>query len=101
MLIFKKGMTAIELLIIVALVSILSALSYQQYTQYIRMGRQLEAKSNLSVIYQKQLTYFSAELKFSESLKTIGAVPKGRIRYNIGTDWVNPPRRCRPTQKQD
>ena len=34
------------------------------------------------------MSYLSSELKLSPSLKTIGATPKGRIRYNIGTDWT-------------
>ena len=84
----KKGVTLFELLIIGSIITILSAIAYTQYRKYVRQGRQLEAKSNLSVIYQKQLSYLSSELKLSPSLKTIGAVPKGRIRYNIGTDWT-------------
>ena len=87
MLSLQKGFTLIELLSVLGIVSILSAVAYPQYQMYIRKGRQLEAKTNLGVVYQKQLTYLSSELKFSPSLKTIGAVPKGKIRYNIGTDW--------------
>ena len=88
MLYFKKGMTLTEILVVLAIVSILSSIAYPQYNKYIRQGRQLEAKANLGVVYEKQLTYLSSELKFSESLKTIGAVPVGPIRYNIGTDWT-------------
>lgn len=84
---FKKGLTLFELLIIMSIIAVLSAIAYTQYRKYIRQGRQLEAKANLGVIYQKQLSYLSSELKLSPSLKTIGAVPNGRIRYNIGTDW--------------
>ena len=83
----KKGFTLTELLAVLTIISILSAISYPLYGRYVRRGRQLEAKANLGVVYQKQLTYLSSELKFSESLKTIGAVPEGRVRYNIGTDW--------------
>ena len=87
MLYLKKGITLIELLVVLAFISILSSIAYPQYRRYVRQGRQLEAKANLGVVYEKQLTYLSSELKFSESLKTIGAVPVGPIRYNIGTDW--------------
>lgn len=88
MLCYKKGVTLNEVLVVVAIASILASIAYPQYSRYIRQGRQLEAKANLGVVYQKQLTYLSSELKFSESLKEIGAVPIGPIRYNIGTDWT-------------
>ena len=87
MLTFKKGITLVESLVIVSILAVLSSIAYTQYQIYVRQGRQLEAKSNLSVVYQKQISYLSSELQFSPSLRTIGAVPKGRIRYNVGTDW--------------
>ena len=87
MLFLKKGFTLNEVLVVVAIAGVLASIAYPQYNRYIRQGRQLEAKANLAVVYQKQLSYLSSELKFSESLKEIGAVPKGPIRYNIGTDW--------------
>ncbi len=88
MLSLQKGLTFVELLVVLGIISVLAAVAYPQYQEYIRRGRQLEAKTNLGVVYQKQLSYFSSELKFSASLRTLGAVPKGRIRYNIGTDWA-------------
>ncbi len=88
MLLLKRGVTLTEILVVLVIISILSAIAYPQYQKYIRRGRQLEAKTNLGVVYQKQLAYLSSELRFSKSLKTIGAVPTGRIRYNIGTDWA-------------
>lgn len=87
MLTFKKGLTLIEMLAIVGILAVLSAIAHTQYRKYIRQGRQLEAKANLGVFYQKQMSYLSSELRLSPSLKTIGAVPRGRLRYNIGTDW--------------
>jgi len=87
MLYYKKGITLIEVLTVLAVMAVLSSIAYPQYTKYIRQARQLEAKTSLGAVYEKQLTYLSSELKFSESLKTIGAVPAGPIRYNIGTDW--------------
>lgn len=87
MLYSKKGITITELLVVLAIIAVLASIAYPQYKKYIRQGRQLEAKTNLGVVYEKQLTYLSSELKFSESLKAIGAVPAGPIRYNIGTDW--------------
>lgn len=83
----RKGITLVEFLTVLGIISILATISYPQYRRYIRRGRQLEAKANLGVVYQKQLSYLSSELEFSRSLKTIGAVPRGRIRYNIGTEW--------------
>ncbi|MDE0151244.1 MAG: prepilin-type N-terminal cleavage/methylation domain-containing protein [Bdellovibrionales bacterium] len=88
MLYYKKGTTLNEVLVVVAIASVLASIAYPQYNRYIRQGKQLEAKANLGVVYQKQLSYLSSELKFSKSLKEIGAVPVGPIRYNIGTDWT-------------
>ena len=84
---YKKGFSFIELSIVTVILSILFSIAYISYGRYIRQSRQIEAKSHLALAYQAQSSYLAEYSKLSHSLKTIGAVPKGQIRYNIGAPF--------------
>ena len=87
---YKKGFSIIELLAAISIATVLSYIAFTSYSKHIRKGRQVEAKHHLGLAYSRQLSYYASEQKLQPNLKTIGAVPSGGIRYNIGTDWKTP-----------
>ena len=80
----KKGFTLIELAIVGGIISVISSLAYTSYGKYIRQSRQLEAKTNLATVRQLQISHFQDQRQIEPSLKKIGFLPRGQIRYNIG-----------------
>ncbi len=85
---YKKGLSLLEILIITAILSVISAIAYTSYGRYIRQSRQIEAKTHLALAYQAQHSYFTEHSEFSYSLKNLGVIPRGQIRYNIGTRFT-------------
>ena len=84
---FKKGLSLLEMVVVVAIVGLLTSISYVYYGGYVRQGRQLEAKTHLGQVRQLQISYFTEKQELSPSMKTLGFKPLAQIRYNIGTRW--------------
>jgi len=85
----QKGMTLIELMIVVAIIGIISAIAYPSYQQYVQQSRRTVVQGNLLELAQwmeRQYTAngeypnppASATLPFLVSPKT-----GGRVDYNL------------------
>ena len=76
----NKGMTLIELMIVVAVVGILAAVAYPSYQEHIRKARRADAQTALMELaqfmeryYTSNGTYVGAALPFTEAPKDGGA----------------------------
>jgi len=90
----KRGVSIMEVLTAVVIISILSSTAYVGWRQYIKKAISSEAKVNLSMFFASQSTYRATCNTYHPDLKTIGALPKGKLYYNVGgtpdstvTDW--------------
>lgn len=102
--IYKRGVSMMEVLTAVIIISILSSVSYVAWRQYIRNAITTEAKVNLSMIFAAQSQYKATCETYYPDLEVIGALPKGKLYYNMGgkfdsnTDWgkclTNKPSNC-------
>ncbi len=53
----NRGITLIELVLVLVLIAVLAALAIPLYTRYLAKSQQSEAKSNLAAIYVGMLAY--------------------------------------------
>lgn len=80
----KRGVSIMEILTAVIIISILSSTAYVGWRRYIRKAITAEAKVNLSMFFASQSTYRATCNTYHPDLRTIGALPKGKLHYNIG-----------------
>ena len=85
---FHRGVTLIELVVVIAIMVILSGISVQQWGLYTRKSKTAEAKTNLLAVYAAQESYKQTCGTYYPDLKVIGAIPEGKIHYNIGSKNV-------------
>ncbi len=74
-----------EVLAAVAILSILGSMSLIAARGYMRKAFTTEAKASLSMLFASQSQYRATCNTYHPDLKTIGALPKGELRYNIGS----------------
>ena len=96
---FHRGVTLIELVVVIAIMVILSGISVQQWGLYTRKSKTAEAKTNLLAVYAAQESYKQTCGTYYPDLKVIGAIPEGKIHYNIGTAEI--PLEYRGNHKMD
>ncbi len=81
----NRGVTLIELVLILVVIAILASLAIPAYTRYLAKSQQTEAKSNLGAIYVGMLTY-SAPLELDgfegATLDKIAFSMSGMSRYS-------------------
>jgi len=88
-----RGVSLMEVLTAVAILSVLGSTSYVSWRKYIRNAITSEAKASLSMVFAAQAQYKATCNTYYPDLKTIGALPKGKLYYNVGgthdtgTDW--------------
>ena len=85
----KRGVSMMEVLTAVVIISILSSTSYVGWRKYIRKVIMTEAKVNLSMVFASQVQYRATCNTYHPDLETIGALPKGKLHYNVGAPFDN------------
>jgi type IV pilus assembly protein PilE len=83
-----RGVTLIELLIVVVIVSILAAVAYPNYRAYVQKSKRNEAKAALLQIATNQERVYLNENEYTESMTKLGFsgddnVPTGSGTYSI------------------
>ncbi|MDE0151243.1 MAG: prepilin-type N-terminal cleavage/methylation domain-containing protein [Bdellovibrionales bacterium] len=90
----KRGFSLMELVTATAIIVILSSVAYVSWRKYIRTAIMSEAKVSLSMVFASQYQYKATCNTYHPDLRTVGALPKGKLYYNVGgnpstgvTDW--------------
>ncbi len=86
----NRGMTLIELMIVVAIVGILSAVAYPSYQEYVRRANRADAQAGMLELAQwmeRRFTtanrYAPADGNFTASLPYTQSPRTGGARYNL------------------
>ena len=78
----ERGVTLIELLIVVVIVSILAAVAYPNYRQYVQKAKRTEAKAALLQIATNQERFYLNENEYTTNLTNLGF----SVANNVPTD---------------
>ncbi len=68
----RKGLTLVELLIVVAIVGVLSTVGIPTYRKLVAKARKSEAKVGLSGVYTVEAAFFSEYNSYGNNLKQMG-----------------------------
>jgi len=85
----QKGMTLIELMIVVAIIGIISAIAYPSYQQYVQQSRRTVAQGNLLELAQWMERQYTANGEYPNPAASVTlpilVSPKagGRVDYNL------------------
>lgn len=83
----QRGMTLIELMIVVAIIGILAAIAYPSYQQYVLRANRAEAQAVLSETAQFMERYFTTNGTYVGGALLSAVSPKGvsgsAIKYDI------------------
>lgn len=67
-----KGLTLIEMLIVISIVGIITAVAYPQYVQYSLKAGRSEGAAALLNLMERQESYYRDELKYTSKLTDLG-----------------------------
>jgi type IV pilus assembly protein PilE len=68
----QRGITLIELMVVVAIMGILAAIAYPSYTQYVQRSNRAEAMNELVRIANMQEQFFADNRSYAPNLSTLG-----------------------------
>lgn len=71
----NKGMTLIELMVVVAIVGILAAVAYPSYTNYILRSKRTECRAAIMQVMQQQERYFTQNNTYLSFATTDANIP--------------------------
>lgn len=90
----SRGMTLIELMVVVAIVGVLAAIAYPAYTNSLVKGTRANAKAYLMDVAQKQQAYLLDNRRYADqaTLEAAGLTRPAEVStfYNITITPLNP-----------
>lgn len=72
----QRGLTLIELMVVVAVLAILSAVAYPLYTNQVQKSRRADAKVALQTIALAQERFFTINGEYADNLSTLQVSPE-------------------------
>lgn len=68
----QRGITLIELMIVIAIIGILAGIAYPSYTQYVQRSNRSEAMNELTRIANLQEQFFADNRRYAANLVELG-----------------------------
>jgi type IV pilus assembly protein PilE len=84
-----RGVTLMELLIVVVIVGILTAIAYPNYTQYVARAKRTEAKAALLQIATNQERFYLQNNTYTTDMRNLGFATAGNHPTDSGAYLVN------------
>jgi type IV pilus assembly protein PilE len=84
----QRGITLLELLIVVGIIAIVSAFAYPSYTQHIVNTKRAVATSTLLQVAERQQQYFIDNKQFTNDLTDLGFAANPLVIADDGKDTV-------------
>lgn len=84
-----RGVTLVELLIVIVIVGILSALAYPSYRQYVTRAKRIEAKAPLLQIATNQERFYLQNNTYTTDMTKLGFTKSGNMLSETGAYKVN------------
>jgi len=84
----QAGFSLIELMVVVAIIAVLATIAIPRVNRFVAKSRTSEAQINLSSIYTFNKNFYVEYQGYTNSFPSMGYVPEGRIRYNVGWSSV-------------
>ncbi len=84
----QKGMTLIELVVVMVIIAILAAIAVPSYTQYIIRGNRRAAQAAMMEIATQQHHFFAANRAYAGSVGALGYAPPAEVSSNYGVAVV-------------
>lgn len=92
------GFTLTELMIVIAIVAVLATVGVVGYQRYLRNSRQLEMRNIVSLVIQRQESYFQSYGRYCNASGSTGGTlrfdpaltepePKAKLWANLPTEW--------------
>ncbi|GMR17353.1 MAG: type IV pilin protein [Gammaproteobacteria bacterium] len=85
----SRGVTLIELLIVVAIVGILAAIAYPNYRDYVARAKRNEARSALLQIATNQERFYLQNNTYTTNMTKLGFATSTNYKTGSGTYVVN------------
>lgn len=86
---FVRGVTLMELLIVVTIIGILTAIAYPNYTQYVARAKRTEAKAALLQIATNQERHYLQNNTYTTDMRNLGFATAGNHTTDSGAFVVN------------
>jgi len=88
---YMKGVTLMELMIVVVIISILTAIAYPSYRQYVARAKRNEAKAGLLQIATLQERFYLQNNTYTTDLTNLGFTVAANAPSDTGTYVFNVP----------
>lgn len=86
---YMRGVTLMELLIVVVIISILAAIAYPNYRQYVQRAKRNEAKAALLQIATNQERFYLQNNTYTTDMTVLGFPVASNYLSDSGTYVVN------------
>lgn len=85
-----RGLTLIELMVVIAIIGVIAGIAYPQYTNYVKKGHRAAAQSEMMMVANAQQQYLMANRSYAASEAALNTSFTSAVTSNYGCAITNP-----------